>query len=387
LKTEQSRYKGNYKMNTRTTVGIIGAGLMGREIASALGRWFVLENFPVRPELTSVCDINEKQLEWFKQVPTVNLLTTNYYELLSDPGTDIVYVAVPHSLHEKIYLDVMQSGKDLLAEKPFGINLESAKRLLDGVRSSGRFVRCSSEFPFFPGAQRVVQAVQNGDLGRMIEIKAGFLHSSDIDPGKKINWKRQAESCGESGVMNDLGMHVLHVPLRLGWKPKSLFAVLQNIVTERPDGSGTMVPCDTWDNATLFTRLELGGMDIPMTLEMKRIAPGETNTWYIEITGTMSSVRFSTKEPKTLRTFRRDADQWWQKTDLGFQVPFKTITGSIFETGFPDIILQMLASFVAERGGFLNGRFGCVTPDEAVISHEIYSAALQSFKKNTACLL
>jgi predicted dehydrogenase len=146
-----------------------------------------------------------------------------------------------------------------------------------------------------------------------------------------------------------------------------------------------MVPCDTWDNATLVTRVDVGGSDIPMTLEMKRIAPGETNTWYIEVFGTESSVRYSTKSPKTLWTFRRDADQWWQKTDLGHQVPFKAITGPIFETGFPDIMLQMLASFVAERGGFLNDRFGCVTPEEAVGSHEVFSAALRSFGENMVC--
>jgi predicted dehydrogenase len=372
-------------MDTHAYLGIIGAGLMGKEIASALGRWFALEDYPVKLELTAVCDIYEKQLEWFKQVPTVKLLTTDQNELLTHPGLDIVYVAVPHLLHEKIYLDVLRSGKDLLAEKPFGIDLESSKRILNAVRESGRFVRCSSEFPFLPGAQRVVQAVRGNLLGKIIEIRAGFLHSSDIDPMKKINWKRQVKMCGESGVMADLGMHVLHIPLRLGWKPKSLYAVLQNIIPERPDGSGAMVPCDTWDNATLVTRVDVGGSDIPMTLEMKRIAPGETNTWYIEVFGTESSVRYSTKSPKTLWTFRRDADQWWQKTDLGHQVPFKAITGPIFETGFPDIMLQMLASFVAERGGFLNDRFGCVTPEEAVGSHEVFTAALRSFSENVVC--
>ena len=45
---------------------------MGREVASALARWFVLEDFPVRAELTAVCDLVEKQREWFRQVPTVS---------------------------------------------------------------------------------------------------------------------------------------------------------------------------------------------------------------------------------------------------------------------------------------------------------------------------
>ena len=73
---------------------------MGREVASALARWFVLENFPVRAELTAVCDLAEKQREWFRQVSTVKLITADYSELLASPDVDIVYVAVPHPFHE-----------------------------------------------------------------------------------------------------------------------------------------------------------------------------------------------------------------------------------------------------------------------------------------------
>src|SRR5476651_931510 len=138
-------------------IGIIGGGLMGREVASTLGRWFVLENFPVKAELVAVCDLAEKQREWFHRVPTVKLLTADYQELLASPSVDVVYVAVPHNLHETIYLDVLKAGHDLLAEKPFGIDLKAACSIAATAKSTGRFVRCSSEFPFLPGAQRAYQ--------------------------------------------------------------------------------------------------------------------------------------------------------------------------------------------------------------------------------------
>lgn len=142
-------------MSSSSTVriGIIGGGLMGREAASAFGRWFVLDSFPVRAELTAVCDLQPKLLDWFRQVPSVRLLTANHHELLASFEVDVVYVAVPHHLHESIYLDVLRAGKDLLAEKPFGIDLESARRIRDEARRLGRFVRVSSEFPFLPGVQ------------------------------------------------------------------------------------------------------------------------------------------------------------------------------------------------------------------------------------------
>ena len=361
-------------------IGIIGGGLMGREAASAFGRWFALENYPVPVELVAVCDVQPLLLDWFKQVPSIRLLTTDHRALLAERELDVVYVAVPHHLHESIYLDVLRAGKDLLAEKPFGIDLASARQIRDEANKLGRFVRVSSEFPFLPGAQRVYQLACSGALGHILEVRAGLLHSSDLDPEKAINWKRQNKYCGEIGVMGDLGMHAAHLLLRWGWRPVSVYAQLQKIHTTRPDGKGGRAACDTWDNATLTARGKVTGQIVPATLEMKRMAPGETNTWYLEILGTERGARYSTKEPKTLWNYRRGNEQSWEKTDLGFGTPFKTITGGIFEPGFPDILQQMWASFLMERAGLLDGRFGCATPDEAVISHELWAAALQSHR-------
>jgi predicted dehydrogenase len=281
-------------------------------------------------------------------------------------------------LHEKLYLDVLNSGKDLLAEKPFGIDLKASKTIHEAIAKSGRFVRCSSEFPFLPGAQRAMQYVQSGKIGRIMEIRSGFWHASDMDPNKAVNWKRQNKTNGEIGVMGDLGMHVVHVPFRMGWKPLRVYAQLQKVYTQRPDGKGGMAPCDTWDNAMLHTEVLINNEEVPMRLEMKRLAPGEMNTWFIEVLGTEGGVRFSTKDPKTLWIFERAREQIWQKIDLGYQMPFQTITGGIFEVGFPDCFLQMWAAYAAERVGELGTRFGCATPEEAVLSHTLFAAALES---------
>jgi len=359
-------------------IGIIGGGLMGREVASALGRWFVLNDFPVQAELVAVCDLVESQREWFRQVPTVKLLTADHHELLASPDVDVVYVAVPHNLHQALYLDVLNAGKDLLAEKPFGIDLVAAQTIAKAAEASGRFVRCSSEFPFLPGPQRAYEFARSGGVGTLLEVRSGFHHSSDLDPTKAANWKRQVRTCGEIGVMGDLGMHTVHVPFRLGWQPKRVYAQLQKVYPERPDGKGGTTLCDTWDNALLHTDLEIEGREVPMRFEMKRLAPGETNSWFIEILGTEGGVKFNTRDPKALWTFHRGKEQSWSRTDLGFHGPFSTITGGIFEPGFPDCFLQMWAAYLAERAGKLGNRFGCVTPAEAVQSHELFAAALES---------
>ncbi|MBK8092818.1 MAG: Gfo/Idh/MocA family oxidoreductase [Verrucomicrobiaceae bacterium] len=368
-------------------IGIIGGGLMGREMASAFARWCALTDVEVTPELVAVADLVEDVRNWFRRIPSCTQLTADYRELLANPAVEVVYVAVPHNLHEKIYLDVLAAGKDLFAEKPFGIDLASARRIAEASQLSGQFVRCSSEFPFLPGAQRVISEVRSGRFGRILEIVSGFHHSSDLDATKPANWKRKSATCGEIGVLGDLGMHACHIPLRLGWRPTRLFAQLQKGYPQRPDGKGGMATCDTWDNALLHTWTHIGEHDVPLRLEMKRLAPGETNTWFIEVLGTQGGVRFSTAEPKTLWLFEGGKEQFWKKTDLGFGMPFKTVTGGIFEPGFPDVIQQMWAAYLMEREGLLGPRFGCATPEEAVGTQEIFAAALASQRNGSVAVV
>jgi predicted dehydrogenase len=359
-------------------IGIVGGGLMGREMASAFARWCSFIDLPVKPELVAVADPVASAREWFqKNIPTLETAADSHTEMLAQANLDVVYVAVPHQLHESIYLDVLEAGCDLFAEKPFGIDLAAAKNIQQAGERSGRFVRCSSEFPFMPGAQAAYNYVKSGACGRILEAVSGFHHSSDLDPTKAANWKRKSSSCGEIGVLGDLGMHAFHLPIRLGWKPENIFAQLQHGYQQRPDGNGGMSDCDTWDNALVHSTVQQDGEEsFVMRFEMKRLAPGATNTWFFEAVGTEGGVRYSTSRPKTLEVFERGDKQWWKQTDLGFDVPFKTITGGIFEVGFPDVIQQMWAAFLMEREGLLGEAFGCVTPEEAVYAQRLYAAAL-----------
>lgn len=368
-------------------IGIIGGGLMGREIAAAIQRWPALVDHPVRPRLRAVCDINPDALDWFRQIDDVTLLTTDADELFDDDTIDVVYIAVRHDLHEDLYTRAVRAGKDLLAEKPFGIDGRAAQRIIDAAAETGAFVRVSSEMPFFPGAQAVIDYIRSGAAGKLIAVRSGFLHSSDLDPRKPINWKRQAKYCGEAGVMNDLGVHAWHVPLRLGMTPSRLTAQLVDLVSERPGPDGTLVSVDTWENAAIHADIVQGDTMIPLDVRVERVAPGNKNTWYLEVIGMDGGARFSTASPKRVEIFANvnvpgaGTEQSWQSVEVGSQSVWPTVTGGIFESGFSDAILQMWAAFLAERAGLLGRRFGCATPEEALAAHRIADAAMVSHRE------
>lgn len=368
----------------RIRFGIIGLGLMGKEFACSVTRWCNLISEDPVPVIAGICDIKEQNLRWFKDnFQQIEIISGDYKTLLKSEKIDAVYCAVPHNLQEQIYIDVINSKKHLLGEKPFGIDKRANENILKAVRANPDIiVRCSSEFPYYPAATEVVKWLRAKKYGRIMEVRAGFHHSSDMDLAKPVNWKRRVEFNGEYGCMGDLGMHVLHIPLKMNWKIKNVFADLQKIVDLRADEEGRMVSCDTWDNAVLTCRSTdpFNGKEFSLLLETKRMAPGATNSWFIEVYGTEGSAVFNTHNPKAFIYLEtKGREQGWTSVDVGSQSYIPSVQGAIFETGFSDAFQQMAGAFLHEFGnGGSQHPFGNVTPEETSISHRIFTAALES---------
>ena len=371
-------------MNKRVRFGVIGCGLMGKEFASAAARWCHFTDSSSFPEIVAVCDRNADATKWFTDnFDSIVFVTDDYKELLKRDDVDAVYCALPHNLHAEVYSEIINSGKHLLGEKPFGIDSDANKKILEAAKNHPEVVvRCASEFPFYPACQELIKWIKSEKFGKIIEVHVGFNHSSDMDLTKPINWKRMININGKYGCMGDLGIHTQHIPFHVGWKPLNVYAVLSNIATKRPDGKGNMVACDTWDNATLICdTVDSHNNKFPMFMETKRMSPGSTNEWYIEVYGLDCSAKFSTNEPNVFSyTQSVGKEQAWCKLNIGYKPQFSTITGSIFEFGFTDAILQMWGSFIKELSGEPVD-FGCFTLDETKQSHELLTAALISHKE------
>ncbi len=153
--------------------GVIGCGLMGREFASAAARWMHLTDAKARPEIVAVCDTNPELMAWFQtHVPSVTQATTDYRELLANPDVDAIYCAVPHVLHAEFYTDILKAGKHLLGEKPFGMDRKQNRAIMAVLAEHPELiVRCSSEMPYFPGAQKVIALAASGEMGESSKSK------------------------------------------------------------------------------------------------------------------------------------------------------------------------------------------------------------------------
>ena len=82
-------------------------------------------------------------------------------------------------------------------------------------------------------------------------------------------------------------------------------------------------------------------------------------------------------------------EQAWTATDIGYRSVYPTITGEIFEFGFGDAVLQMLAAFCDEvvNGPAMRGGFDCATAEESAAHHAVLTAALRSQQTGQAVAL
>lgn len=115
----------------------------------------------------------------------------DYKDLLANPEIDLVHVCLPTEQHESIAIEVLQSGKNVLVEKPIAIELAAAERMLAAARESGKLLMVAQVLPFFPEFNWARQTVASGTYGKL--QAAAFRRviappdwSSDIKDFKKL---------------------------------------------------------------------------------------------------------------------------------------------------------------------------------------------------------
>ncbi len=117
--------------------GLIGGGLMGRELASAAARWVHLDDLGVRPRLVHVCDVQRSALSWYERLADPPRLSQDPRAVLDDPEVEAVYIPLPNHLHVPWTVRAAEAGKHLLLEKPIALTVEDADRLVAEAAAGG----------------------------------------------------------------------------------------------------------------------------------------------------------------------------------------------------------------------------------------------------------
>jgi predicted dehydrogenase len=128
-----------------------------------------------------------------------------YEDLLGDPDIDLVYNALPPSMHARWTIAALQAGKDVLCEKPFTMTAAEATRVVDAAATAGRRAIEAFHDHYHPLSGWIRDTVAAGTLGRVHHAEAVFTGSNPYAPGTL----RHEPSLG-GGALMDLGCYPVH---------------------------------------------------------------------------------------------------------------------------------------------------------------------------------
>jgi len=128
-----------------------------------------------------------------------------YDELIADPDIDIVYIALPNSMHAEWSIRALKAGKHVLCEKPMTSNLAQANEVAAAAgRSRGVYME-AFHFPYHPFAKRVRDILDTRAIGRILSADAQFqIPARAFTP---TNIRFNFELAG--GAMMDAGCYVV----------------------------------------------------------------------------------------------------------------------------------------------------------------------------------
>ena len=125
-----------------------------------------------------------------------------YESLVADPDVDVVYVATPHPMHRDNAILALRAGKHVLVEKPFTMNADEAREVVQVARESGLFAMEAMWTRFLPHVAVVRGWLAQGVLGDVVTMTADHGQWFAEDPAFRLF----APELG-GGALLDLGVY------------------------------------------------------------------------------------------------------------------------------------------------------------------------------------
>jgi predicted dehydrogenase len=141
-------------------------------------------------------------------------------ELLDIRDIRLVVIATPNETHAPITRQCLETGRDVVVDKPFATTLNEAAGLVELARKCGRLITVYQNRRYDGDFQAIRQIVADGTLGRIVRFETNYdRFRPDLKPGA---W-RERVSPG-AGILFDLAPHLIDHALVLFGLPEAVTA-------------------------------------------------------------------------------------------------------------------------------------------------------------------
>ena len=244
-------------------------------------------------------------------------VTTNYEDILRDPGIDAVHICTPNAQHFPMAKAALSAGKHVLCEKPLATSVAEGEELVSIAKRQGLRNCTCHNLRYYPMVQQMRRMREAGDLGEILVVQGTYsqdwlLYDTDW------NWRVETGAGGPSRCMADIGSHFFDMAEHVtGLRVTSLCADLQTFHMTRKQPKHSVetfankllgpedyiaTPVDTEDFGAVIFRM---GNRTRGAITASQVSAGRKNRLSIEVYGTKASVAWDQERPG--RTLVRQA--------------------------------------------------------------------------------
>ena len=131
----------------------------------------------------------------------------NWQEMLEKHEFDLVCIATPVIHHVSMVLAALDAGAHVLCEKPFAMNADETRQMLDKAKALGRLHIMGHELRFNPTRRKIRDLIADGAIGDVRHVNILNVSASYGDPTSRVenDWWGLAEMGG--GRLGANGSH------------------------------------------------------------------------------------------------------------------------------------------------------------------------------------
>ena len=182
---------------------IVGTGQISHQFATDAGA-------ARGAELVAVCSRSPEKGQAFADEFNIPKVYTDYDEMLESEQIDNIYVGVPHTAHREVVEYLLKKKKNVLCEKPLGVNGREAASMIKTAKENDVLLMEAMWTMFFPSVIKAKELLDSKYFGE-INSAAGFIGYGSN--GNHDRWRYYSDAAG--GALLDIGVYPVHFFLHM----------------------------------------------------------------------------------------------------------------------------------------------------------------------------
>ena len=262
-------------------IGFIGSGWAKVAQAPAFS---MMENV----ELSAVASPTAEHRQSFMQRFDISQGFADWRDMLHC-DLDLVCVTTPPFLHAEMVTGLLQSGKSVLCEKPFALNVADAEVMADVAENTSGLAILDHQMRFHPAVRCMKQMIDSGEIGKVYEVRTVINLASRNRPDMPWSWWCDAEKGG--GALGALGSHLVDLNRFLVGEIAEVSCNLSTSIPFRPDKSGQ--PCAVTSDDNFAMMMKFGPSSIALgSTSLMHVTTVGAYTWFsVEVVGSLKTIR------------------------------------------------------------------------------------------------